>query len=469
MKKSLPKFIALLLSVLWINSISASNITCKSENIKNKNSFYFFYPDSLSKAKDDSIRLYKLSIDSTARIEQFRFKQPPQQTINVIQKRKYSLLSYPPQSIFQRTVKMDSTGQYIIITEKVGDYELKPSLKIPIEQFIELKKASANRKLMEELGLKYELKQKGDDLGNLFKDLTNIVIPLPSSDVFSIFGPNKIELSVSGSVNILGAWKHEKTDGITTALNQNEQSAPDFKQQVQINVTGKIGDKLSILADWNTERQFDFENQLKINYKGYDDEIIQSIEAGNVSLQGSPLIGGSEALFGIKANLKFGPFTLTAIASQKKSEAQEMTISGGASSRTFEIRPNKYAENHFFLDKIYADTSPELNLFYKYYGESTPLRDDKVRFYEIKEIEVYKSDYRQAGEGVAQSFRASAFIDLKGKSKNDYGNRKIYDAEIKDSIGAVGEKEVRQNFSKLNAGTDYTINMSTGHLTIKTS
>lgn len=469
MKKSLLNFIVLLLSFLWINNTNAFIVTNKPVNIKNNNSLLSLFPDSLSKAKEDSVRLYKLSLDSTARIEQFKFKQTPQQTINVIPKRKYPLLSYPPQGVFQRTVKMDSTGQFIIITEKVGDYELKPSLKIPIEQFIELKKASANRKLMEELGLKYEMKQKGDDLGNLFKDLTNIVIPLPSSDVFSIFGPNKIELSVSGSVNILGAWKTEKTDGITTALNQNEQSAPDFKQQVQINVTGKIGDKLSILADWNTERQFDFENQLKINYKGYDDEIIQSIEAGNVTLQGSPLIGGSEALFGIKANLKFGPFTLTAIASQKKSEAQELSISGGAASRTFEIRPNKYSENHFFVDKIYTDTDTKRNIFNKYYGESTPIRDDTVRYYEIKEIEVYKSDYRQGSNGVAEGFRASAFIDLKAKSRANYGKRNFYENEIRDSISINGEEEVRQNFSKLNPGTDYTINMNTGHLTIKTS
>ncbi len=70
---------------------------------------------------------------------------------------------------------------------------------------------------------------------------------------------------------------------------------------MQINVNGTIGDKLTIAADWNTERTFEFENQLKLHYKGYEDEIIQSIEAGNVSLQTSPLVGGGEALFGIKA------------------------------------------------------------------------------------------------------------------------------------------------------------------------
>ena len=93
---------------------------------------------------------------------------------------------------------------------------------------------------------------------------------------------------------------------------------------MQINVNGTIGDKLTIAADWNTERTFEYENQLKLHYKGYEDEIIQSIEAGNVSLQTSPLVGGGEALFGIKALFQFGPFTLTALASQKKSEVEEV-------------------------------------------------------------------------------------------------------------------------------------------------
>ena len=111
-------------------------------------------------------------------------------------------------------------------------------------------------------------------------------------------------------MQIHGAWRSETTDGITASRLGNTRNEPDFKQQVQINVNGTIGDKLNIAADWNTERTFEYENQLKIKYTGYDDEIIQSIEAGNVSLQTSPLVGGSEALFGIKAQMKMGPFSL---------------------------------------------------------------------------------------------------------------------------------------------------------------
>ena len=102
-------------------------------------------------------------------------------------------------------------------------------------------------------------------------------------------------------------------------------------------IFGLVGDKLSIQADWSTERTFDYENQLKIKYTGYEDEIVQSVEAGNVSLQTpSTLVQGSGALFGIKAEFQAGPFRLAAIASQKKGESSRLSLNGGSQEQEFE-------------------------------------------------------------------------------------------------------------------------------------
>ncbi len=214
----------------------------------------------------------------------------------------------------------------------------------------------------ENLGYSYELKESADDLGQLIKDITNIEIPLPSVGILSIFGPPKISLKISGAVDIHGAWRNETTEGVTASLFwETQEMNQDFKQQVQINVNGLIGDKLTIGADWNTESTFEYENQLKLQYKGYEDEIVQNVEAGNVSLQTSPLVGGGEALFGIKALFQLGPFSLTAIASQKKSEVEEVSVSGGTQKNEFEIHAYDYSQNHYFVDLDYASTDPNLN------------------------------------------------------------------------------------------------------------
>ena len=73
-----------------------------------------------------------------------------------------------------------------------------------------------------------------------------------------------------------------------------------------MNLTAKIGDLMKIGFNYNTEATFDFENELKLNYTGEEDEIIQKLEAGNVSMPlNSSLISGSQSLFGIKSELKF--------------------------------------------------------------------------------------------------------------------------------------------------------------------
>jgi cell surface protein SprA len=273
-----------------------------------------------------------------------------------------------------------------------------------------------NRSSWESLAYKYEMKKDANDLGNLISDITNIDIPLPSAGFLSIFGPPKINIKIGGAVDIHGAWRNETQEGYTASLLGNTRNEPDFKQQVQINVNGTIGDKLKIGADWNTERTFEYENQLKLNYTGYDDEIVRSVEAGNVSLETSPLVGGSEALFGVKANFQLGPLSLTALASQKKGEVKEVSVTGGSSSQTFELDASDYSKNHYFVDQDYADTlnKKDLNLFEKYYATATPTYSEA---YLIEKIEVWKSTSTQIPD--PKERKVYADIDLEERPDNN--------------------------------------------------
>jgi len=295
--------------------------------------------DSLmSQFKIDSLkRIDSLSQDSTARIKNFKYEREDKAYTEFRKSRKLSLFAYPSMNYSNRIVKLDSTGTKVTITDMLVGKEARPYLEMPLEEYIDLRLEAINRDVWEQIGYKYELKKSTKDLSQLLTDITNIEIPLPSTSFLSIFGPPKISLKINGAVDIHGAWRNETTEGITTSALGNTRNEPDFKQQVQINLNGTIGDKLTINADWNTERTFQYENQLKIKYTGYEDEIVQSVEAGNVSLQTSSLVGGSEALFGVKAQFQMGPLSLTALASQKKGEIQEVSVSGGAKAQQFEI------------------------------------------------------------------------------------------------------------------------------------
>ena len=96
---------------------------------------------------------------------------------------------------------------------------------------------------------------------------------------------------------------------------------------------------------------------MKVEYTGYEDEIIKKIELGNVSLPlNGTLITGSQSLFGLKTQLQFGRTTITGILSQQKSTKSEIEVSGGAQQSEFDIYADQYESNkHFFLAHYFKD------------------------------------------------------------------------------------------------------------------
>ena len=119
-----------------------------------------------------------------------------------------------------------------------------------------------------------------------------------------------------------------------------------------MNVIGKIGDKLKVTANFNTETTFDFENQMKVEYTGYEDEIIKKIEIGNVSLPlNGTLITGSQSLFGFKTQMQFGRTTITGILYHQKNTKSELKGSGGAQTSAFDVNATEYEANkHYILE-----------------------------------------------------------------------------------------------------------------------
>ncbi len=336
---------------------------------------------------------------------------------------------------------------------------------MPIDEYLKLSLANNQQQIWNRLNDNYVYKGSKKELTQLIKDITNFEIPLPSVGVLSIFGKPKISLRIGGAVDIHAAWNNSTTQGITASNLGNTINQPDFQQQVQINVDGTIGDKLNISADWNTQRTFEYQNQLKIKYTGYEDEIIQSIEAGNVSLETSPLVGGSEALFGIKSNFKLGPLSLTTLASQKKGEIKTVNVNSGTTSQNFSIRAYNYATNNYFLDTVYASTNPDLNMFNNYYGKATPEINPN---YQVVDIQVWKS---QSGlvYDPSKERQAIAYINLPSLTAQTVGTSPNYpDAFRSDTVNPVpGQTEVGR-FVLLTPDVDYTLHKETGYITFNT-
>ncbi|HET6993222.1 MAG TPA: cell surface protein SprA, partial [Bacteroidia bacterium] len=185
----------------------------------------------------------------------------------------------------------------------------------------------------------------------------NLIPPIKiNSEKFDrIFGGGTIDIRPQGSAELIFGINVNKTNNPALPERQRRISTFDFNEKIQLNVIGKIGEKLKLTTNYNTESTFEWENQMKLEYTGFEDEIIKKIEAGNVSFGlNTSLITGSQTLFGIKTQLQFGRLTVTSIASQERGKKSEINVTGGAQVSTFEVTADNYEANkHFFLSQYF--------------------------------------------------------------------------------------------------------------------
>ena len=173
-----------------------------------------------------------------------------------------------------------------------------------------------------------------------------------------IFGPGGVRITTQGSIQLSMGIKSNKTENPSLSLKSRRNTYFSFDQKIQANIGAKVGEKLSFDMTYNTDATFEFDSKnLKLNYEGTEDEIIKSIEAGNVSMTtGSSLIRGGTSLFGLKTKLQFGKLTLTGLISQQNSETKSVTTSGGVQTTPFSIKADNYDENlHFFLSQYFYE------------------------------------------------------------------------------------------------------------------
>jgi cell surface protein SprA len=398
---------------------------------------------------------YVVCLDSTERLEQFVYHRTDPVAVPLDPRRTYPLFADVHLPALRREESFDSLGQNVLLRETLDGVDVKVPVSVPFDDYIALKRKQAIHDLFAAEARKQTTSLAKSDLGDVLSNITKINIPVPPNPLFSIFGKNEINLNVTGSVAIKAGFRNTKTDQATISSLDQSRSEPDFSQEVQVNVNGTIGDKLNILADWNTKRTFEYENQLKIKYTGYDDEIVQSVEAGNVSLQTpSSFIGSSQALFGVKAKFQMGPLTLTTLASQKKGQIKEVSVSGGSQEQTFEMQAFEYSTNHFFVDPIYRQGYEE------YYQSDVPSPDPNRQIVEAevwvqwqgntpdpnKRLGVARIDLPpRPGSGYADSMRADE--NVPGQIESGYFTQLDPTQYELDGDGYLGELSLNTNVS----------------------
>ncbi|HPE99093.1 MAG TPA: cell surface protein SprA, partial [Bacteroidales bacterium] len=289
------------------------------------------------------------------------------------------------------TVEFDPEKNEYIFKRQIGSIDYRPSFRMDQDEYFKYDFDKAIRDYWHDRAM---ASGKRNGAGG-------ISINIPGMGGESIFGSNTIDIRPSGTVELIFGVNANRRDDPALNVKQRRTANFDFQEKIQMNVQAKIGDKVDFGVKYNTESSFEFENKMKLQYEGKEDEIIKSIEAGDVTLPlNTTLINGSQSLFGIKSKLQFGKVTVTSVISQQKSQTSNITVSGGAQTSEFELYCDEYEEKKHFLIGHYFRNN------YNQWLENLPIVGSPIN---ITKIEVWVTNI---GAATQENRNIVALMDL---------------------------------------------------------
>ncbi|MCU7551041.1 cell surface protein SprA [Chitinophagaceae bacterium LB-8] len=244
-------------------------------------------------------------------------------------------------SFIKRQVEYDpATKQYYVI-EKIGSKYYRTPMTFSMQEFLQLQ------------GKKDEeayFRKRADLLTNLNRRRSKPAFGFSKDWVNRFTGIGKVDIRPSGYVDIGLGYQGQNIKNPTLPERARKNGGLDFPMNAQFQVDANIGDKIKLPINYNTLANFDFENQLKLDYQGRDDEVLKQFQAGNISFSSKgTLIPGAQSLFGVKTQLQFGKLYLTTVLANQRSQRQTLGMQGGSASQLFNVKADEYEENRHFL------------------------------------------------------------------------------------------------------------------------
>ncbi len=255
-----------------------------------------------------------------------------------------------PDNIRQEVVYDDSLDVYFV-GSKIGDSYLNTPVLMTPEEY----RRWSERRAMQEFFRKKDAENvaaKGKEKFS-FSDMKFELGPAEK-----IFGPGGVRIKTQGTAELKVGANFKSIDNPSLPIRNRKTKAFDFDEKINLSLNGKVGDKVNMNLNYNTDATFDFDSKnIKLRYEGKEDEIIKLVEAGNVTFpSNSSLIKGASSLFGVRTDMQFGKLKLQTVLSQKNSTTKSVSSRGGTQLTPFEINVANYEENlHFFLGHYFRE------------------------------------------------------------------------------------------------------------------
>lgn len=393
-----------------------------------------------------------------------------------------------PTSIESKYTYDPVTDRYIY-TESVGQFNINYPVILSPQEYQDLVARQNQKAYYKDKIDAYEGKKGGSE------EAQKNLIPefyVNSSFFESIFGEGPISIVPQGTVEMDLGVLFTKQDNPSFSPRNRRNFSFDFDQRISLSMLGKVGSRLQVNANYDTQSTFDFQNLIKLEYAPTEDDIIQKIEVGNVSMPiNNSLISGAQSLFGVKTQLKFGKTTITGVFSDQRSDARSVTAEGGGTIDEFEFFIRDYDENrHFFLGQYFRNN-------YDKALENYPFINNNIQITRIEAWVTNRSNrtenvrnfvaFQDLGEtsvvgnpGVAITGGPNAFPDNgnNGLDPTNIGNagsqlnNAVRDiATVQNGISISGFNEgfdyaKQENTRKLTEGQEFTLNTQLGYISL---
>ena len=299
-------------------------------------------------------------------------------------------------------VSYDPETNMYIITKKIGETEVGTPRYLTPEEYREYVFSQQSTDYWEQkagsgAGRKRDAEDDGRDAGSGLIPQ----IEVGGERFKNIFGSNFIEIRPQGAATLTIGGRFQRVDNPMIPERNRSTFNLLFEQRIQMNVTGQIGTRLNLQTNYDTEATFAFENTMKTEFTGEEDDIFKKIEVGNVNLPlNSALITGAQSLFGVKTQMQFGKTMVTAVLSEQRSQTNSVNVEGGGMQQEFMIQADQYEANrHYFLSHYFRDN-------YERYLRNAPVITSPIQ---ITRIEVWVTNRRSQTEDVRNIL---AFMDL---------------------------------------------------------
>ena len=304
----------------------------------------------------------------------------------------------------KKEIIFDKDLNKYVILEKIGDYHTRTPVFLSPKEYTQYRLRRDMTQYFKDKVSATNSKKKGAAAAQ--RDL--LPTYYVNSDFFeSIFGGNTIKFTPTGSLNLKLGFIYQNTENPQLSEENRSSFTFDFDQQINASIKAKVGERLEFTANYDTQSTFDFQNLVKIGYTPTEDDILQGIEAGNISMPiKNSLINGAQSLFGLKTELKFGNTNVTAVFSQQNSESKTVVAEGGSSIQPFQLKATDYDnDRHFFLSQYFIDN-------YANSLKNYPLVNSQIN---ITRVEVWITNRNSSTE----DFRSIVALADIGESENN--------------------------------------------------